>query len=269
MSDLGYLAKVPEALTAWPWMWALVSLCAGSFLSVVVTRMPLILQAYEEGREPGISLSRPRSSCANCGTPLKLWQNLPLLGYLLFGRRAPCCGSKVPFRYLGLELSALAWGMAVWVTFQGSWPSILAWSLFGWFLLAGAVMDFQTRWLPDSITLGLLWAGLLYAAAQEGGGLAVHVWTVAATYGVIAGAAAVVSRLKGQPALGGGDILLLSALGAWLSPGHLALTVVFASLAQAILMAVQKKSCMAFGPAIAVAAAAVAILGWHGLLPLS
>lgn len=265
---MDFVAGIPEALTKWVWMWGLVSLCVGSFLSVVVTRMPLILQAYEEGREPDISLSRPRSRCAACGKPLKFWQNIPLLGYVLFGRSAPCCGARVPFRYLALELAALAWGLAAWFTFEGQWLSIVAWSTFGWFLLAGAVMDFQTRWLPDNITIGLMWTGLLFSAAQGKEALPVHLWTVAVTYALIAGAAAVVSKLKNQPALGGGDVLLLSALGAWLSPGHLALTLVFASLAQAVLMAAQKKSCMAFGPAIALSAAAVAVLGWYRLIPL-
>lgn len=251
------------ALSTFWWAWCFWSLCVGSFISMFVYRYPVMLDAWCRGAEPPFSLSVPGSFCPSCNKPLSWFRNIPVLGFFV-SRIWPCCEHSVSFRYLALELSALAWGLLAWVTHQGSTVDIWGWSVFGWVLLAAGVLDYRTQWLPNVLTLGLLWSGLLHAAADlSGEGLASRVFAVVATYVLVKGATAVYEKLrKVQGALGEGDVMLVCALAAWLEPFALAYVWVGACSIQVAAMLARKQIKAAFGPALSVAGAAVAVLYW-------
>ncbi len=204
----------------WPLaaLWLAFAACVGSFLSMLVHRLPLILDAQAEGREPPLSLSRPASHCPVCGHRLGLLENIPLLGWVLAGGRCRHCKTAIPVRYLALEAVSLGWAAGCLVAFGASAPlAVIGWSVFGWFLLAAAVMDARSMWLPDVLTLGLLWAGLLFSLHPQAG-VTPREAIVAAAAGWLALAAlgGLWKLLRGVDALGGGDAKLLAAFGAWM-----------------------------------------------------
>ncbi|HCK00060.1 MAG TPA: prepilin peptidase [Serratia grimesii] len=198
----------------WPhWLWlALLALCVGSLLNVVVYRLPLMLQC---GATQHFTLWLPRSHCPKCRTPISWHDNIPLAGWLRLHGRCRQCRAAISRRYPLTELSALLLAcIAAWLIPPG--PALFGALLLGWILLALALIDYDHQLLPDNLTLPLLWLGLLF---QLYGG------TVAladAVIGAMAGYLCLwllfwVFRLAtGREALGYGDFKLLAALGAWL-----------------------------------------------------
>ncbi len=240
--------------------WLLLGACVGSFLSMVAHRLPLMLDALEQGKEPGLSLSSPGSSCAHCGTPIRWYHNVPFLGFLLVRRATPCCQQKLPWRYLGFEVAATAWSAAVWLLHQGSPLQMWAWAVFGWVLLVAAAIDARTQWLPDALTLLLLWAGLVYGAL--GGAeltLQQRVLGAAVVYAVLCGVAKAFRAWRGVDGIGGGDLKLLAALAVWLPPQGVAYVLLVGSLLQIVWMLAARSRQAAFGPALCAAGACVSI----------
>lgn len=238
----------------WPF-WLLLGACVGSFLSMVAHRLPQILDAQERGEEPAISLSSPGSSCAHCGTPIRWYHNLPFVGFLLVHRATPCCGRRLPWRYLGFETAATLWALAVWLLYPGQPLQIWAWGIFGWTLLVAAVIDARTQWLPDVLTMGLLWVGLCYGAL--GGSdlpLDYRVLAVVVVYALGSFVSTVFVALRGKAGLGGGDIKLLAALAAWLPALLLSYVLLIGSALQLGWMLARGTSKAAFGPALCLAA---------------
>lgn len=213
----------------------LVGLVAGSFLNVVVHRLPIMLErswrrhCADLARQPRraspppettFNLWRPRSACPGCGAAVEARYNIPLLGYALLRGRCSRCDAGISPRYPLVEAAGGALGVViVWVlgpTWQAAAALPLAWSL-----LALAVIDLECRQLPDTLTLPLLWSGLLLSLAPvEGGVLFTDVGS-----SVIGAAAGYLSlwtvyqlfRLAtGKEGMGYGDFKLLAALGAWL-----------------------------------------------------
>ncbi len=128
----------------------------GSFLNVVIHRLP---------REE--SLLRPGSHCPSCGTPIRAWQNVPILSYILLRGRCAACGAKIPPRYLVVEI--LAAGAAVVAVWRfGPGLDALGGMLLAWHLIALACIDFETRTLPDHIVLSMGLFGLAVALLREG-----------------------------------------------------------------------------------------------------
>ena len=226
---LSILADSPALLLASA---VLLGLLVGSFLNVVIHRLPLILQrqwsgqcrellATEGGQTPHVedeepfSLSRPRSRCPACGHPISALENIPVLSYLFLRGRCRGCGTRIPARYPAVEaLTALLSALAVW-HFGASWAAVGALG-FTWALVALTFIDLDHQLLPDDITLPLLWAGLLF---NVGG---VYTDLTSSVIGAVAGYLSLwlvyhgFRLLTGKEGMGYGDFKLLAVLGAWM-----------------------------------------------------
>lgn len=190
-------------------------LCLGSFLNVVIHRLPR-----------GLSLAHPPSHCPACGLPVRPWHNLPLLGWILLRGRCADCGAPIPIRYPAVELL----GGALTLLAVFAFPSpILSVSALWLFLSLTAVLwiDLEHRIIPDEISLG-----------GTALGLALSHWTVGlpgALLGAAAGAGGLFlvgwlyERLRGREGMGMGDVKLAAMLGAFLGLPGIALTVLAAS----------------------------------------
>jgi len=219
-------AQTLEVLLS-PLMLAVFGLCIGSFLNVVIHRLPLMMDrgwridsAELLGvtiAEPApITLSAPRSRCPACGHQIAWYENIPLLSYLRLGGKCSACKTPISLRYPAIELlTALLFAACGWRF--GAHPQVLLWCGFGATLIALALIDFDTQYLPDDLTLPLLWAGIVSAAlgwlpislsASVGGAVAgyLSLWFVFHAYRLI----------RGKEGMGAGDFKLLAALGAWL-----------------------------------------------------
>ena len=130
-------------------------LVVGSFLNVVVYRLPRMLEGVDDD-----TLSLPSSHCPACKTPLKVWHNIPLLSYVLLKGRCGFCQAPIHWQYPLVELSnASLWLLSAW-----HWalqPTAFVWAIWMSLLLVLSVIDWQTTYLPDALTQPLLWLGLL------------------------------------------------------------------------------------------------------------
>ncbi|MCL2658295.1 MAG: A24 family peptidase [Betaproteobacteria bacterium] len=204
----------------------LFGLCIGSFLNVVIHRLPKMMEqdwqreaAELRGEqapafEP-ISLSRPASRCPHCGTRIAAWQNLPLLSYLILGGRCGHCKARISPRYPIVELAGgLLAGACAW-QFGPNWTALAA-MVFCWSLLALTFIDLDTQLLPDSITQPLLWLGLLLNLRPFFVDLPTAV--IGATLGYLSlwSVFWAFKLLTGKEGMGYGDFKLLAAIGAWL-----------------------------------------------------
>lgn len=257
MTDFLSALRLPfHALAAyWP-LWLLLGACVGSFLSMLAYRLPKILDAQERGEESLLSLNQPPSSCAHCGTPIRWYHNIPFVGFLLVRKATPCCSKPLPWRYLGFETAATLWAAWAWYQYHGSPLQVWGWSAFGWCLLAAAVIDAQSEWLPDVLTLFLLWVGLAYGAMGGPELMLEHrVFAAVGTYLALRALGEVFYALRGVEGLGGGDGKLLAALAVWLPPVLVAYTLLLGSLLQIIWMLSTRKQRAPFGPALCLAGA--------------
>ena len=223
---------------------AILGLLVGSFLNVVIHRLPKMMErdwqaqcAELRGETPPktepFSLISPRSRCPACGHQIRALENIPLLSYLFLGGRCRACKAAISPRYPVVEtLSGILSGYAAW-RFGPTWAAAGA-IVFVWCMIALTFIDFDTQILPDSITLPLLWGGLLlnlggtYADMQSavlgaaGGYLAL--WSVYWGF----------KLATGKEGMGYGDFKLLAAIGAWLGWQMLPLTILASSLVGAV-----------------------------------
>jgi leader peptidase (prepilin peptidase)/N-methyltransferase len=165
------------------------------------------------------NLVTPRSSCPSCHTPIKPWQNIPILSWLFLRGRCGSCNARISARYPFIELlTALLSAVVAW-KFGFGWPA-LAGLMLTWFLIALTFIDVDHQLLPDSLTLPLIWLGLL--SHLLGVSPTADVDLRASVIGAIAGYLSLWSvyhlfRLAtGKEGMGYGDFKLLAALGAWL-----------------------------------------------------
>ena len=211
----------------------LFGLLVGSFLNVVVHRVPIMLdrewraQAEElAGREPAqaepYNLVVPCSACPSCQAPITALQNVPVVSWLMLRGKCANCGAGISARYPLVELLTGLMSAAVAWKFGFGWP-LLAALVLTWFLVALTFIDLDTQLLPDSLTLPLLWIGLVLSLwADDAGGAAVPVETRTAVIGAAAGYLSLWSvywlfkLATGKEGMGYGDFKLLAALGAWL-----------------------------------------------------
>ena len=222
-------------------------LVIGSFLSVVVHRLPIMLerawreevsdatgQPLEDDSLPArYNLWLPRSACPHCGHVLRVWENIPVLSYLLLRGRCSACKVHVSVRYPLLEVAGAAGAVGALLEFGPSATALAAFGLCA-ALLAMSAIDIDTHLLPDSLTLPLLWAGLIV----NFGGL------FASLHDAVAGAIAgylvlwivhwLFKLVRGVEGMGYGDFKLLAALGAWLGWAALPQIVLIAAVAGAI-----------------------------------
>lgn len=222
----------------------ILGLLVGSFLNVVVYRLPKMMErdwhsqcAELRGEEApvaeALSLAKPRSRCPNCGHAITVLENIPVLSWLLLRGRCSACRAPISARYPFVEaLTGLLTAFAA-AHFGLGWTAAGA-ILLVWSLIALTFIDFDTQLLPDSITLPLLWAGLLFNLDGT------FVDLQSAVIGAIGGYLALWSvywafkLTTGKEGMGYGDFKLLAALGAWLGWQMLPLTILLSSLVGAV-----------------------------------
>lgn len=241
-----------------PWLFDVyafvVGLCVGSFLNVVIYRLPF-----------GASIVRPRSHCPACGSPVRPFDNIPLVSWIALMGLCRDCGSSISPRYFFIELltGSLTW--ALWRVY-GMDVSALLFMLFVWSLIAVTFIDLDHQIIPDEITLGGAVAGL-----------AVSHFLPAGLYGSIAGLLVgggifFLIAVAVPGGMGGGDIKLMAAVGAFVGWKQALLTIIFGSALGAIvglfMIAVfgkGRKDKIPFGPFLAVGAV-ISVLWGKGII---
>lgn len=254
----------------------LFGLLIGSFLSVVISRLPVMLKKSWEAEcrefldQPAIksepfNLAVPRSRCPNCKAMISWWQNIPVFSFIFLRGRCAGCQAKIPVFYPALEIGTAI--LSIWVVahFGLNWQMIFA-LIFTYGLIAMSCIDARTQLLPDELTLGFLWIGLListraiFISPQDAIigafiGYAV-LWLIANAYKLI----------RKQDGMGYGDFKLLAMLGAWLGALNL-LNVLFIATFLGLIMGliflfhkkINSRQPLPFGPYLAIA-------GWLTLL---
>lgn len=204
----------------------LVGLAVGSFLNVVIHRLPKVMerewqaQCAELRGEPApvaerYNLATPPSSCPACGHRIRLVENVPVLSYLWLRGRCSACGVRISPRYPVVEAATgLLTAYCAW-RFGLGWQGLGA-MLFVWCMVALTFIDFDTQLLPDSITLPLLWAGLLINLRGTFTDIASAVLGATAGYLVLWSVYWLFKLATGREGMGFGDFKLLAAIGAWL-----------------------------------------------------
>ena len=236
-----------------PWLLGVVGLLIGSFLNVVIHRLPQMLErgwwtdvagqmgdaaSYErvfgeraastvsdaasaldakiQALSP-LGLAQPPSRCPSCGHAIRWYENIPLVSWLVLKGRCSACGAAIGVRYPFVELMCGALFFAA-ASVKGAAPATLLWCALLAVLLTLSAIDWDTTVLPDAMTQPLLWAGLLLAALDWLPGLS----AVDALYGAVLGYGSLWSVFwlfklaTGKEGMGYGDFKLLAALGAWL-----------------------------------------------------
>ena len=267
----------------------LLGLIIGSFLNVVIYRLPIMLErewrsqasdVLATGTEPPapaiptdrFTLSTPRSACPNCKAPITALQNIPVISWLVLRGRCASCKGKISPRYPLVELTTGV--LSAWVGWRFGFGAPAACALLvTWALIALTGIDIDHQLLPDNITLPLMWAGLLAAVAI--GPIAGQALPVAPKDAIIGAAAGYTSLwlvfhafklVTGKEGMGYGDFKLFAALGAWLGWKVLPLVIVLSAATGAILgilmIALQgrdRRAPMPFGPYLAAA-------GWLAMM---
>lgn len=223
---------------------AVLGLMVGSFLNVVIHRLPKMMErgwmaecAELRGEPPlqaeKLTLATPRSRCPHCGHGITAVENIPLLSFLLLRGRCRACQARISPRYPLVEaLSGLLSGYAAW-RFGASWAGVGA-LLFIWGMIALTFIDFDTQLLPDSITLPLLWMGLLLNLGGTFTDLKSAVIGAAAGYLSLWAVYWAFKLATGKEGMGYGDFKLLAAVGAWLGWQMLPLTILASSMVGAV-----------------------------------
>lgn len=270
-----------------PYVLALLGLCIGSFLNVVIHRLPLMLERgwKQESADllgvtvtatPAISLAVPRSRCPSCGHTIAWHENIPLASWLWLRGRCSACKVRISSRYPVVEVGTGALFALVGWRF-GAQPVVLLWCAFSAALVALAAIDWDTTLLPDSMTLPLLWAGMVSASLGWTIPLADALWGAVAGYLSLWSVYWLFKLTTGKEGMGFGDFKLLAALGAWLGLKMILPIVLAASLIGAIVGIAMKMSAalregryVPFGPFLAGAgivtmlAGQARVLGWLG-----
>lgn len=281
------LLALESSLPAWIAVFTVLGLLVGSFLNVVIYRTPVILERdwKDQAREilgietdavqaDTFNLVVPRSRCRQCNALIRAWQNIPVLSYIMLRGRCAKCAAPISVRYPLIELlTGILTGFLAW-KFGASWELVGA-VIFTWALLALTFIDFDHQLLPDDITLGLLWLGLVFSLGT------VFVSPRDAIIGAISGYLSLwlifhIFRLvTGKEGMGYGDFKLFAALGAWLGWQMLPLVILLSSATGAILGSAlialrgrDRAQPIPFGPFLAIAGLIAflwgdAILGWY------
>ena len=270
-----------------PLVLMLLGLCIGSFLNVVVHRLPLMLErgwklesaellGVKVDDSPEVTLSRPRSRCPSCATAIAWHQNIPVLSYALLRGRCAACKARIAARYPLIEIGTGILFAAVGWRF-GATPMSLLWCGFAATLVALAAIDWDTTLLPDNLTLPLLWAGLVSSLLGWTIPLSDSLWGAVVGYLSLWSVYWLFKLSTGKEGMGFGDFKLLAALGAWLGLKMILPILLAASMIGAVVGLVMKFGgslregrYVPFGPFLAGAGLAVMlagqarVLGWLG-----
>ncbi len=224
---------------------ALLGLCIGSFLNVVIHRLPKMMERHWKaecaelaGQQPPpaerYNLVVPRSACPSCGHRISAVQNIPVISWLALRGKCAACGTRISARYPAVELLTgalsgyVAWHFGFGIAAAGA-------LLFTWAMIALTFIDLDTFYLPDSITLPLLWLGLSFNIHATYTPLSTAVIGAAAGYLSLWSVYWLFKWATGKEGMGYGDFKLLAAIGAWLGWTMLPLTILLSSLVGAII----------------------------------
>ncbi|RRQ24467.1 prepilin peptidase [Guyparkeria sp. SCN-R1] len=282
MSEIQAIFQQHPAI--WITVASLFGLLVGSFLNVVINRLPVIMErewkrecrallagedAPATADDEPFNLVRPRSTCPRCGSSIRAWQNIPVLSWLLLRGRCANCGQPISWQYPLVELASAALvGLAAWQF--GPTALALAVFLLSWALLAASVIDLKTQLLPDVFTLPLLWLGLLLPILLPDYHLTLDEAVLGAVFGYLAlwSVYWLFRLLTGKEGMGFGDFKLLAALGAWLGWQMLPLVILFSALAGSLigiamilLLRHDRRIPIPFGPYLAIAGLVALYLG--------
>ncbi|MFQ2194889.1 prepilin peptidase [Aeromonas jandaei] len=273
---------ITDVFHSLPWLYFslvfLFSLMIGSFLNVVIHRLPIMLEREwqaeyrnyfspdeEQATEPRYNLMVPRSACPHCGHAITALENIPLLSWLWLKGRCSECQAPISARYPLVELLTALLSVAVAMVISPGWGTLAA-LLLTWVLVALTFIDLDKMLLPDQLTLPLLWGGLLFNLIGSFAPLADAVIGAMAGYLVLWILYWAFKLLTGKEGMGYGDFKLLAALGAWLGWQALPIILLLSSLVGALigisLIALRKHhqgNPIPFGPYLAIA-------GWIALL---
>ncbi|EIS3741033.1 prepilin peptidase [Aeromonas hydrophila] len=273
---------ITDVFHSLPWLYFslvfLFSLMIGSFLNVVIHRLPIMLEREWQAeylgyfnpetqpqQEERYNLMVPRSACPHCGHAITAMENIPLLSWLWLKGRCRECQAPISARYPLVELLTSLLSLIVAATFPPGW-GLLAALLLTWVLVALTFIDLDKMLLPDQLTLPLLWGGLLFNLTGGFVPLADAVIGTMAGYLVLWSLYWAFKLLTGKEGMGYGDFKLLAALGAWLGWQALPIVLLLSSLVGAfigigliLLRNHHQNKPIPFGPYLAIA-------GWIALL---
>jgi leader peptidase (prepilin peptidase)/N-methyltransferase len=267
-------------------MGGLLGLMLGSFLNVVVYRLPIIMErqwaadyAEMQGTETALTepfnLSVPRSRCPHCGHPIRWFENIPVASYAVLRGACSACRAPISPRYPAVEIAtgALCF-FCLW--HWGPTTTGLAWCGFSAALLCLALIDWDTTLLPDDITFPLLWAGLIGSSLHwTGVPLFTALWGAVAGYLSLWSIYWIFKLVTGKEGMGYGDFKLFAALGAWFGWEALLPMILMASVVGAVIGIAMKFSTglreggyIPFGPFLASAGLTAMVFGPNAILQL-
>lgn len=262
------------SLEFWLPVCLVLGLLVGSFLNVVIYRVPeglnrswrtqakqMLDMPLESIDEERFNIMTPPSHCPKCKSPVKPWQNIPIVSYILLKGQCKYCDQHISKRYplvellTGLVFAACAWRFGV------TWTAVGA-MLLSAYLIAMIFIDADTQLLPDQLTLPLMWAGIVFHLLAE---MLQGAWGITTLVDSVMGAVVgymslwtifqLFKLVTGKEGMGYGDFKLLAALGAWIGVGMLPIVIVMSSLVGlifAVIMNVAKSQPMPFGPYLAI-----------------
>lgn len=254
-------------------------LCIGSFLNVVIYRLPGMMQREwkeqccsllstdgslldaknDSNEQETFNLAHPNSRCPKCGHEIKPWENIPVISYLLLRGKCSSCSTKISARYPTIELITGLLSGYIAYQYGMTWDTGLLLA-FTYALISLTMIDFDHQLLPDNITLPLLWLGLAANCFGIFTDLNSAVWGAIAGYLSLWSIYWLFKLVTGKEGMGYGDFKLLAALGAWMGWQKLALIIVLSSfvgavvgIAMIIILGRDKNIPIPFGPYLAAA----------------
>jgi len=246
----------------------LLGLIIGSFINVVIIRYPKMLKrtwqkecedflGIPSAKASKFNVAAPRSHCPNCKHSIKAWHNIPVLSYILLRGRCVNCKESISFIYPLVEILIALLAVTMAYHFGFTWKACAA-TLFTWGLLALSVIDYREQLLPDTMTIGLLWLGLLvncygiFTSAESA------IIGAIVGYSLLWSVAKLFKSIRKKDGLGHGDFKMLAMLLAWLGIGMLSnilLLAIFSALIVTLTLLVFKKitpkNPIPFGPFLA------------------
>lgn len=256
-----------EPLIVYPFA-GLLGLVIGSFLNVVIHRLPLMLfehwrkeEENEEFRVPPrqLDLAFPASHCPQCQQPIRLVNNIPLFSYIKLRGKCADCGAPISLRYPIVEALTALITLIITYQFGITWQCLAA-LFFSWSLIALCFIDFEHQLLPDAITLPLLWLGLIISTANLFVDSTQAIIGAAIGYGLLWSVYTLFKAFTGKEGMGFGDFKLLAAIGAWVGWTQLPFVILFSSIVGLVVGVTQikrkkleRQQAIPFGPYLALA----------------
>ena len=247
-------------------------LLIGSFLNVVIHRLPVMmerqwkldcLQELHPDKVPDemepYNLVKPDSTCPSCGHAIRAWENIPVISYLFLKGKCSSCKTGISARYPAIEIVSALLAVTAGLYFGATVQTALV-CIFGWTLLTLTMIDYDTKLLPDSLTLPLLWLGLIANSFELFTSLQDAVYGAVAGYMFLWSVFWVFKLLTGKDGMGYGDFKLLAALGAWMGWQALPVVILLSSVVGIVFFVIlmlfkklQRSDPIPFGPYLAAA----------------